>query len=62
MTYETRGKDSSQLMTKREEFAKAAMQGLLASPIETDLKTIAEMSAWQADALIRELNKETPNA
>lgn len=47
-------------LTKREEFAKAAMQGLIASDHEVNwnAKQIATFAVEQADALIAELNKE----
>lgn len=62
-------------LTKREEFAKAAMQGHLSNPyvtqeVEKLLSTstigrdgrqlLAEWSVADADALIAELNKEKP--
>jgi hypothetical protein len=48
-------------LTKREEFAKAALQGLLANPTR-DAKTFtafAHDAVAMADALIAELNKPT---
>ena len=46
--------------TKREEFAKAAMQGLLAHPENGNRspKITAQWAVEQADALIAALNKE----
>lgn len=53
-------------LTKREEFAKAAMQGLLADPEdhadeiiqgETCAQAVARRAVEQADALIEALNK-----
>lgn len=50
-------------MTKREEFAKAAMQGLCANPDEHIGNASPELRAkWacnEADALIAELSKDT---
>jgi|TARA_R110000803_G_scaffold34063_1_gene74525 hypothetical protein len=61
---ETKGGESSynpecQGLTKREAFAMAAMQGLIASDIENIYTTtdIAEISVTQADALLKELAK-----
>lgn len=55
-------------MTRREVFAKAAMEGLIARPENDDLKTVNDWFARQesvacaavgyADALIAELDKE----
>lgn len=47
-------------LTKREEFAKAAMQGLSAvyQPFIVDKQGFAEECLARADALIAELNKE----
>ena len=46
-------------LTKREAFAMAAMQGLIASDVENVYTTtdIAEISVTQADALLKELAK-----
>lgn len=45
-------------LTKREEFAKAAMQGLLACPnVSCDPSLICKYSVEWADELIAELNK-----
>jgi hypothetical protein len=50
--------------TKREEFARAAMQGLLANEGEWYTKDVrrladcAQLSVWMADHLIAALNKE----
>lgn len=46
-------------LTKREEFAKTAMQGFCANPefAEAHPEDIAEMAFAQADALIAALNK-----
>ena len=48
-------------LTKREEFAKAAMQGILSNPSEEMPQApqkVAEFAVRNADALIEELNKE----
>jgi hypothetical protein len=49
-------------LTKREAFAMAAMQGLLANPETTpaSAQEIAEWSVYQADALLAELAKVQP--
>jgi hypothetical protein len=47
-------------LTKREEFAKAAMIGLLAANWEASNEDVAAAAAEQADALIAALNK-TPH-
>jgi hypothetical protein len=46
-------------LTKREAFAMAAMQGIIASDVENVYTTtdIAEISVTQADALLKELAK-----
>jgi hypothetical protein len=46
-------------LTKREMFAMAALQGILANPDNTGTVTtqIANMAVWYADELIRELEK-----
>ena len=51
---------SSGGLTKREEFAKAAMQGLLADAnnVEIEMGQLARDAIRAADALIAELNKE----
>ena len=50
-------------LTKREQFAMAAMQGLLSKSgiTRTDLAPITEASCEIADALIAELDKELTN-
>lgn len=47
-------------LTKREEFAKVAMQGLCAGPFMDDLsyQELAACAVQQADALIDALNKD----
>lgn len=46
-------------MTKREEFAMAAMQGLIAkSPIRSFANEVAVQAVEYADALLDELEKE----
>jgi len=44
-------------MTMRDEFAKAAMQGILSDPSSYDLTKIAALAVVCADNLIDELNK-----
>ena len=52
-TYKTHG------LTKREEFAKAAMQGLSANPsVGLELWQMAKWSVEMADKLIEHLEKE----
>lgn len=47
-------------LTKREEFAKAAMQGMLASSFTVyDEKSLAQDAIKQADALLEELERTT---
>ena len=49
-------------LTKREYFAAMAMQGFCAneeSYVDCEFDEVAEMSLFQADALIEELNKES---
>ena len=43
-------------MNKREEFAKAAMQGILANGATTTPSSVASEAVLNADALINELN------
>lgn len=49
-------------LTKREEFAKAAMQGLLSNPVITETPDhgsfIAMVAVWHADFLLAALAKE----
>ena len=57
--YTTNG--SAKSLSKREEFAKSAMMGLVAVTIDGRLLSdddIADMAVKQADALIEALNKE----
>ena len=59
-TMEETGRIPLNEFTKREEFAKAAMQGFSSAPNmnETSAKKIAALAIEQADAMIEELNKE----
>lgn len=61
--------DRARFMTKREDFAKAAMQGILANPDWVNrfmantsdddfLPTIVQVSVLLADDLINQLNKQ----
>ena len=56
----------SNTLTKREEFAKAAMQGLCANPAEQLIRSsyeeMAKIALDQADALLAELAKGAPGA
>lgn len=45
-------------LTIRQQFAMAAMQGLLSNTEYANLNSMAEISVQSADALIAELNKE----
>jgi len=45
-------------LTKREEFAKAAMKGLLSNPdYKEDAQTLVADAVWFADKLLWELDK-----
>lgn len=56
------GEQPERGLTKREYFAAMAMQGFCAnaeSYVNCEFDEVAEMSLFQADALIEELNKES---
>ncbi len=50
--------DSQSKLTKREYFAAMAMQGLVRMDLSISESKIAELSVMQADALIKQLNKQ----
>lgn len=55
------GRGSPNGMTKREEFAKAAMQGMCAGGWSTDPLGTAAQALAHADALLAALQGEAPN-
>ena len=56
--FDREGFSLSEGITKREYFAAAALQGLLATSVPLGGKTVAQLAVEAADSLIFELNKQ----